>query len=107
LLGALNTLKTPTPPTLKRYGLDLEDWQALALKQNSLCAVCNQLPTSGRLHIDHFHKPGFKKLPPVERKRCVRGLCCYSCNRFRISKNTINTALAVAAYLLAFEVKSQ
>ena len=50
------------------YGVSEEDYNAMVLLQNNLCAICNK-PSHRTLHVDHDHKTGR-----------VRGLLCYSCN---------------------------
>lgn len=55
-----------------RYGMSEDDFQAMVRRQNGRCAICGELPTSGRhggLNIDHCHKGG-----------SVRGLLCWDCN---------------------------
>lgn len=64
---------------LKKYGLNLEGYNALREKQNYCCAVCHKHETDvsqGRaktpataLHVDHNHTTGE-----------VRGLLCTNCN---------------------------
>lgn len=57
---------------LRRYGLTLDDYEALLLKQNGRCKICGT-PTSGRVSgvflVDHNHSTGE-----------VRGLLCSRCN---------------------------
>lgn len=50
----------------KRYGITLEEREALKAKQNFCCAICGQ---KKRLYIDHEH--GTKN---------VRGMLCPRCN---------------------------
>jgi len=60
----------------RKYGITLEEWCAMFDKQNSLCAICNQVgfkldPASKNLLVvDHCHATGK-----------VRGLLCHNCNR--------------------------
>lgn len=64
---------------LKRYGIDLDGYNALRKKQNYCCAVCKKHEedvSQGRaktsataLHVDHNHLTGK-----------VRGLLCTNCN---------------------------
>ncbi len=61
--------------------------------------MCRKLPQSGRLYVDHQHVERYSKLTAQEKRMAVRGLLCYQCNRFRVSKNTYLTALAVVEYL--------
>jgi len=61
----------------RRYGITLDQYNALFLKQNGLCAICHRPETetdsrTGRiksLHVDHNHET-------TE----IRGLLCLSCN---------------------------
>lgn len=55
---------------LKRYGLSVEQWDALNAAQNGACAICERVPAQARnFHVDHCHKTGR-----------VRGLLCAQCN---------------------------
>lgn len=54
-----------------RYGLSLEEYDDLATKQNSVCAICKSVNDNDRpLVVDHSH---------ISNK--VRGLLCDKCNR--------------------------
>jgi hypothetical protein len=56
----------------RRYGITLEQYEAMMQKQNEVCAIC-QVPGAtgsyGMLDVDHCHKTGK-----------VRGLLCIKCN---------------------------
>lgn len=64
---------------LRRYGIDLDQYNLLREKQQYRCAICNKHETEvsqGRatkpehaLHVDHCHTDGH-----------VRGLLCTNCN---------------------------
>jgi len=54
----------------KRYGITLEDYNELLIKQKGRCAICGSLPKHRRLDIDHDHKTGQ-----------IRGLLCNRCNQ--------------------------
>lgn len=51
-----------------RYGLTLEDYDAMLADQCGVCALCLRDP-GYRLHVDHNHETGE-----------VRGLLCAKCN---------------------------
>ena len=67
---------------LRRFGITLDEYNAMLIRQGGVCAVCGELPTSvrnrrkgkqrtfiARLVVDHDHATGM-----------VRGLLCSSCN---------------------------
>ena len=78
--------------TLKRrYGITIDDYDAMLLAQSGGCAICGRKSSSrGRLHVDHSHEFGY-----------VRGLLCDSCNsgigRFKDNSELLNRA---AEYLM-------
>lgn len=51
-----------------RYGLSVDQWDALLVEQGGRCALC--LEPNPDLAVDHCHKTGN-----------VRGLLCRFCNR--------------------------
>lgn len=55
-----------------KYGITNAEYQALAIKQQGLCAICGGPPTKKRLSlaVDHCHSTGI-----------IRGLLCDLCNR--------------------------
>jgi hypothetical protein len=79
----------------KRYGIGLDEYEALLAKQGGCCAICGaEEPKSGRmlrLNVDHCHSTG-----------TVRGLLCTNCNH-GIGKFKDDPALmsAAIAYLKA------
>lgn len=64
------------------YGLSLEKWNLMYEEQGRVCKICQTLPKSGILCVDHRHILKYKKLPPEERCKEVRGLLCFTCNVF-------------------------
>jgi hypothetical protein len=101
-------LLTPKPGTLKKYGLSVKEWRAMADKQKHACYVCEQEPTKGRLCIDHEHAPKWKKMPPEKRKLYVRGLLCFRCNTSFVGRGiTISRAENVARYLKEYEERKK
>lgn len=96
----------PKPATLKKYGLSLEEWRALADYQGHACFVCKQEPTKGRLCIDHEHAKGWKKMPPERRKLFVRGLLCFRCNTTFVGRGvTVERSRNVTKYLEEYEAR--
>jgi hypothetical protein len=79
---------------LARFGLTVEDYQAMLAAQGGVCAICGTPPTDRRrLAVDHNHETG-----------AVRGLLCVPCNqalgRFKDSPDVL---AAAAMYLLRHE----
>lgn len=99
-------LLTPSINTLKKYGLNIAEWQIMADQQNHACAVCVQEPTKGRLCIDHEHVKGWKKMPPEKRKLYVRGLLCWRCNTTFVGRGiTVERSRGVTSYLENYLLK--
>jgi uncharacterized Zn finger protein (UPF0148 family) len=64
---------------LRKYGLTLEDYEAMLKAQNGLCRICrteNRSSKRSRLDIDHHHRTGK-----------VRALLCNKCNRLLSNAN--------------------
>ncbi len=56
---------------LKKYGITIDQYEDLLIKQNGVCAICHQTCKTGtRLAVDHNHITGK-----------IRGLLCTNCNR--------------------------
>ena len=74
------------------YGLTLDDYNNLLLKQNGRCAGCNELPDGSynkSLCVDHDHATGV-----------VRGLLCQDCNSsLGHVKDSITTLKNLITYL--------
>ena len=84
----------------RNYGITEEDYDAMVVAQNGLCAVCGKPPKTGgvraasRLHVDHDHVTGR-----------VRALLCLTCNH-GLGNFYDNPELmrAAAAYVEAFRL---
>lgn len=99
-------MKIPAQQTLKKYGLSEEEWIKLYNKYGGRCHVCLKKPKNPTraMHTDHEHVKGWAKMPPEERKKYVRGLSCYVCNRFRLTRGTnTGTAKNLYAYLKRYQ----
>lgn len=77
------------------YGITVMQWNIMFHRQGGLCPICGTKlyryhEKSGRraAPVDHDHKTGR-----------VRGLLCFTCNRWRVGRNTLATAQRVVAYL--------
>lgn len=69
---------------LRKYGLTIEQFDAMRDGQRHVCAICGLKPN--RFHVDHCHTRGQ-----------VRGLLCNNCNlglgKFRDSIETLERAI--------------
>lgn len=76
--------------TLKmRYGITLENWNALLAQQNFACAVC-ETRDPGKWHTDHCHSTGI-----------VRGILCDRCNpMLGYARDNADTLMKAVKYLL-------
>lgn len=55
---------------LRRYGITVEQFNAMLVIQKGRCAICGKFNGSKRLCVDHNHETGK-----------VRGLLCDPCNK--------------------------
>jgi hypothetical protein len=54
----------------RKYGMTLEDYDAMFEEQGGVCAICKKpRPEDRTLHVDHDHNTG-----------TIRGLLCFRCN---------------------------
>jgi hypothetical protein len=100
-------IHVPSKATLKKYGLDAESWLAILASQGWVCAICKKVPKTGRFNIDHDHARRWKQRPPEERRRHIRGIVCWWCNKTHLGRAiTIEKAINVVHYLQAFAARS-
>jgi hypothetical protein len=52
-----------------RYGITIQQYEAMFNEQNGVCAVCKEPPNKRRLAVDHNHVTG-----------TIRRLLCFRCN---------------------------
>ena len=74
------------PAYRSRLGLTLDDYERLLADQGGVCAICKRPPKKRRLHVDHDHATGK-----------VRGLLCFTCNRYVLGKYATSAKLRAAA----------
>jgi recombination endonuclease VII len=68
---------------LTRYGLTLEQYRQMVMRQEGNCALCFTPPKPGKnLHTDHEHR---RKAHPEDTGR-VRGALCFYCNVYRVGR---------------------
>lgn len=79
---------------LKKYGLTLDEKQAMFDAQQGLCAICNRdMKMLGNSQVDHNHETGQ-----------IRALLCGNCNRaLGLIGENLNTAQKIVAYLVSRE----
>lgn len=99
-------IQIPSDATLKKYGLGTLAYSQLIARQNGLCPICGKKPTTGKMVVDHYHVKGYKKLPPEEKRKYIRGLTCWFCNHSYLGRGiTIGKAKNVVKYLEEFELR--
>ena len=73
-----------------KYGITLEEYEAMFNAQQGLCAICGEPQNNKLLSVDHDHDTDI-----------VRGLLCDSCNRgIGMFLDNPDYLLAAAAYLI-------
>jgi hypothetical protein len=76
--------------TLKQYGITVAQYAVMYRRQRGACAICRRKHTSARsMDVDHDHTTGR-----------VRGLLCWRCNKYLVTKrHTAQDMIRAAAYL--------
>jgi hypothetical protein len=96
----------PQAPTLKKYGLSVEEWKVIIDRQNGLCPIMLQVPSTGRGVIDHEHVKGWAKMPPERKKLYVRGVVSWFANHAYLARGiTPDRAARVFLYLEDYEAR--
>lgn len=54
-----------------KYGMTIDQYNMLLLRQKGVCAICGAVPVLRNLDVDHSHENG-----------AVRGLLCLRCNSY-------------------------
>jgi hypothetical protein len=77
---------------MTKYGMTVEQFDAMLLAQGSACAACGTRDHNGvNWHVDHSHDTGV-----------VRGILCHPCNTaLGLLNEDADRMLALAAYALA------
>lgn len=74
---------------LRQYGLTIEEFEAMRLRQAGACCICGIVP-DGNLNVDHCHRTGH-----------VRGLLCGNCNRMiGLAKDSPAVLSSAAEYII-------
>jgi hypothetical protein len=99
-------VKIPTPKTFDKYGWTLLDWLQTLAEQDWRCPICDKAPPSGKYVTDHEHVRGWAAMPDEQRRLYVRGLTCWTCNRYLLARSiSIETAERVALYLRRYAAR--
>lgn len=103
--GKTYTIKEPSIATLKKYGLSLNDWKHIIEDQNYSCPICGNILCK-TTNIDHFHVRHWNKMSAENRKKYVRGITCWYCNKNALYKGISPQKLqATLDYLMRFEMR--
>lgn len=82
-----------------KYGITLDDYEAMKLGQGGACAICQEEPEDHNLYVDHNHTTG-----------TVRALLCRRCNcgvgYFRDNPEVMEAAAAYVRRFTASAVDS-
>lgn len=90
----------PSKPTTDKYGWDTDAWLEMLDAQGWICPVCERFPRTGKFVTDHEHVPGWVRMPSAQRALYVRGLTCWTCNRYLLARGiSVEVARNVAEYL--------
>lgn len=82
----------------RTYGLTPVEYDSMARRG---CQVCGNPPKPGRrLHVDHEHVRGFKRMTPAEKREYVRGVVCWKCNSILLRRGVTPDNLRGAARYL-------
>lgn len=70
----------------REYGLTVNDYELMLKAQHGVCAICERPSIGRRLSVDHEHIKGFKDFRVEDKKKYVRGLLCFQCNKYLIGR---------------------
>lgn len=77
------------------YGITEKQFEKMFKRQKGKCPIDDQ-------KIYGYHEKQGRRASPVDHDHKtgrVRGIICYTCNRFRVGRNTAETARHVLEYL--------
>jgi hypothetical protein len=78
-----------------RYGMTMDEYDAMVVAQNNLCAICNQPQSRRNLAVDHCHQTNR-----------VRGLLCDKCNlALGMINDNLNIVESIKRYLILHTTK--
>jgi len=98
--------RLPVRKTLNLYGLTLYEWLHLLNSQGWVCGCCKKGRGNAPFNIDHHHVKRWRKLPKEERKKYVRGILCWRCNKIVVaSRLTAEESTRITTYLKKYEAR--
>jgi hypothetical protein len=101
---ANEVLRIPIFKTLNRYGLTEYEWLSMLNAQGWACGCCGK--KKQLWNIDHHHVRGWNKMPRKERKKYVRGILCWRCNKIVVaSRLTAEESARITTYLKKYEAR--
>ena len=77
------------------YGITEKQWDHMFARQGGRCPICG-------IRLYRYREKAGRRAAPVDHDHTtgvVRGLLCFACNRWRVGRNTLETARNVVAYL--------
>lgn len=93
----------PSQVTIEKYGWTLRDWLQTLNDNGWQCPICKRATKTGKYVTDHEHVRGWHSMPDEQRALYVRGLTCWSCNRYLLARDiSVETAMNVVAYLQTY-----
>lgn len=110
-LWGVMEVKPPKKETLRKYGLDLNQWIELVAQKQGRCWVCGRTPDptgSVRFVVDHEHVKDYKKKSADEKRKFIRGILCWNCNKNFLGKGiTTVRARNVYQYLVDYDRRTK
>lgn len=98
--------RIPIAKTLNRYGLTRHDWLSMLNSQGWKCGCCGK--ERQLWNIDHRHVKGWKKMSKIQRRRYVRGILCWRCNKLVVgSRLTYEESKRITRYLKLYEERKK
>ena len=79
----------------EKYGITCKQWDKMFKLQGGKCPICGT-------KLFRYHEKNGRRAAPVDHDHKtgrVRGLVCYTCNRWRVGRNTLETSQKVVEYL--------
>jgi len=98
--------RIPVNKTLNIYGITRYEWLSLLNAQGWRCGCCGK--ERQLWNIDHEHVKGWKKLSRPERKKFVRGILCWRCNKLVVGSHlTYEESKKITTYLRLYVARKK